>query len=965
MAVSPATATIAKGGTEHFVATGIFTDKSRHALASVTWTALPAGIAGISSKGVATGQMAGEATVTATVGSIRATAALTVTPARLVSIAVSPQSATVAAGLTSQFTATGTYSDGTKKPLSDLTWSTSNSYDATSNSQGLVTTFHAGTLMVTAALGTIQGTAKLIVGSPVVTSVSITPAIAYQQSGFSGTQVFTATGVFSDHSTADLTSEVKWAGSNPYVAGISASGSIATYRAGFSQVTATLENVTGRAGLAVLAAPRFLYESTDSGRDVARLAVNASTGQPRQWGYQSTDETDGVSLGCVATDPSNKNVYVINVVPGFGQTPYVTAVSAYEADPLSGTLTSMGAPYFLSEPIGCLQFHPSGKFAFAASEVSESSSQLVTVARSSSGVLSIANTTPLTDYASGLAIDPNGRILYVGTQQLVANAQAFAYGFSIDASDGALTPIPGTPLQLPTNTGAIFSFHPSGDYLYLSDSNGESISEYVVDQKSGALTAGSSSVSPCINPGPLSFTPDARFAFVGCGQGLNRDPANKNLVSLGVQPSGGLSFVATSTGYLSPTSLTVDPSGSYLYVISSGSHFIKNGPGSYTGGYNSVVTYSIQPDGTTTEVSETDGRAGESNMVLISGSSSLTFNTPWVFITDTAPGNPMDPEAYQLKSYMLETNGSFQGRESISTIQFPFSLTSLPWSSQLLLAGQQPKPNVQAFTFDNSTTLLDPGSTFGAGSTVGDLVMDPSGEIAFGSDPSTGLVYWYGYKNAPGQWANLSSAGAPASFTAEAGAGPLALDPAGRYLFVANTKANSISEFQYAGAAPVNPFPLPASPLAIAVDPTGSLLFVAGSDNRLRMFMIDVDGKLHQKADLPLAGTPAAIAIEPGAHHVYVADGGGLDSFNMDAEKDTLTPLSQKLTVNLVPSVGVYADPAGKYLFVVATDETYQIGSKGIFGFTINPDGTLTAVSTMTLAVLDNASSVSFLTTAQ
>ena len=53
----------------------------------------------------------GATTITATSGLIFGTAALTVTPAVLVSIGVSPVTASIAAGHTQQFTATGTYSD--------------------------------------------------------------------------------------------------------------------------------------------------------------------------------------------------------------------------------------------------------------------------------------------------------------------------------------------------------------------------------------------------------------------------------------------------------------------------------------------------------------------------------------------------------------------------------------------------------------------------------------------------------------------------------------------------------------------------------------------------------------------------------------------------------------------------------------------------------------------------------------
>lgn len=67
----------------------------------------------------------------------------------LQSITVSPQNASVAAGLTQQFTATGNYSDGSSAALSTVSWSTSDATVATINSAGLVNTLKQGAATVT------------------------------------------------------------------------------------------------------------------------------------------------------------------------------------------------------------------------------------------------------------------------------------------------------------------------------------------------------------------------------------------------------------------------------------------------------------------------------------------------------------------------------------------------------------------------------------------------------------------------------------------------------------------------------------------------------------------------------------------------------------------------------------------------------------------------------------------------
>src|SRR5580700_7273570 len=70
--------------------------------------------------------------------------------AQLTSIAVGPPDSTIATGLSSQFTATGLYSDGSKQDLSSqVTWSSANAAAAWINDVGLVTAASPGSTMIT------------------------------------------------------------------------------------------------------------------------------------------------------------------------------------------------------------------------------------------------------------------------------------------------------------------------------------------------------------------------------------------------------------------------------------------------------------------------------------------------------------------------------------------------------------------------------------------------------------------------------------------------------------------------------------------------------------------------------------------------------------------------------------------------------------------------------------------------
>ena len=92
-------------------------------------------------------------------------ASLAVTGASLRSIGVSPTSTSVPAGRTQQFTATGTYSDGsTRDVTSSVTWTSSNTSIATVNSSGLATGVAiGGPVTLTATLSGVSNTAQLTV----------------------------------------------------------------------------------------------------------------------------------------------------------------------------------------------------------------------------------------------------------------------------------------------------------------------------------------------------------------------------------------------------------------------------------------------------------------------------------------------------------------------------------------------------------------------------------------------------------------------------------------------------------------------------------------------------------------------------------------------------------------------------------------------------------------------------------
>src|SRR5258706_8227959 len=138
IAVTPATASIAPGATQQFRATGAYSDGSSSDItAQVTWSSGTASVATIgASTGLATGVTQGSSVITATLSGVSGTATLNV--ASLLSIAVTPNPASVGLGGTVQLTATGTFSDTTTANISSqVTWNSATMANATISNTGL------------------------------------------------------------------------------------------------------------------------------------------------------------------------------------------------------------------------------------------------------------------------------------------------------------------------------------------------------------------------------------------------------------------------------------------------------------------------------------------------------------------------------------------------------------------------------------------------------------------------------------------------------------------------------------------------------------------------------------------------------------------------------------------------------------------------------------------------------------
>ncbi len=262
IAVTPAAAATALGTTLQFTASGGLSNGASQDLTSfATWTTSDPAIVTVSneagSMGLATAVGLGTASLTAAFAGVTSNAAtLTVYPAVVVSIAVTPASPSAALGLKQQFTAMGTYSDGTTNDITaSASWTSSDTNIATiAGTPGIATTLTTGTTVITASFsGVTSNEATLTVTPVAVVSIAIAPtnpSIVIGQ-----IRQFTATGTLSDGSTRDMTATVTWGSSLGSVAFISnapgSQGLASSVGIGSTTITAVTGNLSDSTTLTV------------------------------------------------------------------------------------------------------------------------------------------------------------------------------------------------------------------------------------------------------------------------------------------------------------------------------------------------------------------------------------------------------------------------------------------------------------------------------------------------------------------------------------------------------------------------------------------------------------------------------------------------------------------------------------------------------------------------------------------
>ena len=161
------------------------------------------------------------------------------------------------------------------------------------------------------------------------------------------------------------------------------------------------------------------------------------------------------------------------------------------------------------------------------------------------------------DYSFSLALSADQRFLYMPHR-----SSNRIFGYAVDAVNGTLSVLPGSPYAVATIAPRTISITPDGRFIYASGQSGNSVAGFAIDAVTGALTALGAPVSTGSQPLYSLITPNGKYFYTASFSdrsvfGYAIDAATGALTPVGV---------ASFSAPLYARALAVDPRGKFLYV---------------------------------------------------------------------------------------------------------------------------------------------------------------------------------------------------------------------------------------------------------------------------------------------------------------------------------------------------------------------------------------------------------------
>jgi 6-phosphogluconolactonase (cycloisomerase 2 family) len=249
---------------------------------------------------------------------------------------------------------------------------------------------------------------------------------------------------------------------------------------------------------------------------------------------------------------------------------------------------------------------------------------------------------------------------------------------------------------------------------------------------------------------------------------------------------------------------------------------------------------------------------------------------------------------------------------------------------------------VSAYSIGAMGALTPIGAPVASGSLPNAVAVDPTGKFVYVANLNSDDISAYSI----GAAGVLTPIGDPVA----AGTGPVsvAVDPTGKFVYVPNEGSNDISAYSIGATGALTPIGAEVAaagsfPNAVVVDPTGKFLYVTNSTNppsngNVSAYSIGAAGVLTPIGVTVGPGSTGAIAVDPTGKFVYVVSGGNVLAYSIGAAGE-LTPIGPPVAAGNGP-ISLAVDPTGKFVYVA------NFGGGTISAYSIGATGALTPIGT-------------------
>jgi 6-phosphogluconolactonase len=340
-----------------------------------------------------------------------------------------------------------------------------------------------------------------------------------------------------------------------------------------------------------------------------------------------------------------------------------------------------------------------------------------------------------------------------------------------------------------------------------------------------------------VDPQSITVDPSGKFAYVLNGGGgiggyvsmYTIDSTTGSLASIG--PS-----ISTNGFGLYPGTITVDPSGKFVYATNEGD------PWGYEDGANgSIAMYAI--DATTGALTSTGAVNGNCPGLCDPSSMAVDPSGKFVYVVTGGAGNP-----YVLAIYTLDaTTGALTSMGTVAAEGFPSSVTVDPAGNFVYVASANATPgtagSVSMYALNAPTGALTSIGAIAAGTDPLAVAVEPASNFAYVPNSGSNDVSMYTIDATTGAFTSIG--------TIAAGTNPVAvaIDPAANFAYVPNSGSNDVSMYSINSTTGsltlIGTIAAGLSPSAMAIDPSGKFAYVTNSGSGdVSMYSIGATGTL-------------------------------------------------------------------------------------------------------------------------